>query len=95
VSELETIRFPIEGMTCSSCVNQITRALRRLEGVGSVAVDLSEQTATIRRDASLVPDDVIANVVAEAGYKADLGAVVSVPWIERPNLAARLWRRGR
>ena len=30
---LETVSFPVEGMTCASCVNRITRYLRSVDGV--------------------------------------------------------------
>jgi len=29
----ELVRFPIEGMTCTSCVGHITKAVRRIDGV--------------------------------------------------------------
>ena len=45
----ETIRFPVTGMTCGSCVNRITRALKRLDGVDRVRVDLGRETVTVRR----------------------------------------------
>jgi len=74
VGSFETIRFPVAGMTCGSCVNRITRALRRLDGVTAVRVDLGRETATVRRDPQAAPDDVLAAAVSEAGYHADLAA---------------------
>jgi len=32
-STLQDVSFPIEGMTCASCVNRITRYLSKVEGV--------------------------------------------------------------
>ena len=29
----ETVSFPVEGMTCASCVNRITRFLNKVDGV--------------------------------------------------------------
>jgi Cu+-exporting ATPase len=74
----ETIRFPVHGMTCSSCVARITRHVRRLDGVASVRVDLGAETATVRRDAARVSDAALVRAIAEAGYEADLGAAVAV-----------------
>ncbi len=33
---VETIRFPVRGMTCGSCVNRIMRAVQKLDGVKKV-----------------------------------------------------------
>ena len=30
---IEIVSFPVEGMTCASCVNRITRYLRNVDGV--------------------------------------------------------------
>lgn len=66
-------------MTCSSCVNRIVRSVGRLEGVAKVSVDLRRETATVRRDPALAPDEAIASAVAAAGYTADLAAVEFLP----------------
>ena len=89
MNETETIRFPVAGMTCGSCVNRITRAVRRLDGVTRVKVDLGRETATVRREPALVSNAALAAAVAEAGYQADMTAAVPVAadeargWLER------------
>ena len=75
----ETIRFPVAGMTCASCVNRITRAVQKLDGVTKVDVDLRRETATVRREPALVSNAALAAAVADAGYQADLDTVVVVP----------------
>jgi Cu+-exporting ATPase len=95
VSEIETIRFPIAGMTCGSCVNRITRTLRRVDGVAKVKVDLRHETATVGRDADLVSNAALAAAVEAAGYEADLGAAVTVPTAESRGLLDYLFRRTR
>jgi Cu+-exporting ATPase len=75
---IETIRFPVAGMTCTSCVNRITRSLRRVDGVERIKVDLGRETVTLRRDSDRVSDGALAAAVAEAGYDADFGAVTFV-----------------
>ena len=65
-------------MTCGSCVNRITRAVRKLDGVSKVHVDLRRETATVRREPALVSNAALAAAVAEAGYEADLDAAVVV-----------------
>ncbi len=80
----ETIRFPIAGMTCTSCVNRITRSLRMVDGVERVRVHLGDEAATVRRDPSRADDRALATAVAAAGYEADLSRAVSQP-AEEPS----------
>ncbi len=75
----ETIRFPVRGMTCGSCVNRIMRAVGKVPGVTKVSVDLRHETATVRREPALVPTAVLAAAVAAAGYEADLTIVELLP----------------
>lgn len=90
---VETIRFPVSGMTCGSCVNRITRAVRKLDGVTRVSVDLRRETATVSREPASVSDAALAAAVAAAGYTANLAAATNVPQGETRGLIDRL--RGR
>lgn len=92
-SDTETIRFPVHGMTCASCVNRITRSLKRLDGVSAIRIDLRRETATLTRRRGDVPDEAIASRVAAAGYSADLQAVETLPTSTRPGILARLLGR--
>ena len=91
-SPVETIRFPVAGMTCGSCVNRITRALRKLDGVIRVSVDLRRETATVSREPALVSNAALAAAVADAGYAADMAAAVTVSPDQRQGFVARLLR---
>ncbi len=93
MTEPETIRFPVAGMTCGSCVSRITRAVRRLDGVTKVDVDLRGETATVRREPALVSNAALAAAVAEAGYEANLEAAVVVPAAEARTFRERLFGR--
>jgi Cu+-exporting ATPase len=67
---LEIVSFPVEGMTCASCVNRITRFLAKVEGVDEANVNLASESATVRYDADrLTVADLVAAVDA-AGYVA-------------------------
>jgi copper chaperone CopZ len=90
---METIRFPIAGMTCSSCVNRITRALRKLDGVERVRIDLRGETGTVRRDPVVAPNGALVAAIAAAGYEADLERAVTLPTVDRPGFAWRLVAR--
>jgi Cu+-exporting ATPase len=68
----EQVRFPIEGMTCTSCASRITRAVRKIEGVESVRVDLGSDSAEVAFDPSRTSLPAIAAVVRRAGYEVQL-----------------------
>ncbi|MCC7151239.1 MAG: copper-translocating P-type ATPase [Rubrivivax sp.] len=62
-----TISLPIEGMTCASCVGRVEAALAKVEGVGSVAVNLATERADIR-PAGPVDRMALIQAVQKAGY---------------------------
>jgi Cu+-exporting ATPase len=89
---METIRFPVAGMTCASCINRITRSLRRLDGVERIKVDLGHETVTVRRDRDRASDAALAAAVAEAGYEADIDAATNPDeTVEQRGWLARLF----
>jgi copper chaperone len=46
--------FNVEGMSCSHCVNAVTKALNAVNGVVGVEVSLEKKTASVEYDASKV-----------------------------------------
>jgi Cu+-exporting ATPase len=72
---IEIISFPIEGMTCASCVNRITRFLQKVDGVDVAEVNLATETATVRFDPSRIGATDLAAAVDAAGYVARLDRV--------------------
>ena len=64
------VRFPVEGMTCASCVNRIERYLRKVDGVGEATVNLATETATVRFDPERVDLGLLEAAVEAAGYEA-------------------------
>ncbi|HEX7949553.1 MAG TPA: heavy metal translocating P-type ATPase [Candidatus Limnocylindrales bacterium] len=74
------VRFPIEGMTCASCVNRIERYLRKTEGVAEANVNLATETASVRFDPTAVDLDGLRAAVEAAGYEARIDrAELSAP----------------
>jgi len=69
---IEIISFPVEGMTCASCVNRITRFLQKVDGVDGAEVNLATETATVRFDPSRIAAVDLAAAVDAAGYVARL-----------------------
>ena len=67
---LEPVTLSIQGMTCSSCVNAVEKALNKVEGV-SATINFATETAHILAPTDMDPKDLI-KVVEKAGYEASL-----------------------
>ncbi|MGC8484494.1 MAG: heavy metal translocating P-type ATPase, partial [Candidatus Baltobacteraceae bacterium] len=67
----ERIELSIGGMTCASCVNHVSRALRRVEGVDDVSVNLATERASVAFEPKTEIADLIA-AVERAGYRAQV-----------------------
>ena len=67
---LEPTTLSIEGMTCSSCVNTVEKALNSIEGV-SATVNFATETAHILAPAEMDAKGFI-KIVEKAGYSAKL-----------------------
>ena len=67
---LEPVTLSVQGMTCSSCVNSVEKALNKVEGV-SATINFATETAHILAPADMNPKDLI-KVVEKAGYSASL-----------------------
>jgi len=67
---IEIVSFPVEGMTCASCVNRITRFLAKVEGVEEANVNLASESATIRYDPDRTGVAALVAAVDAAGYVA-------------------------
>ena len=59
----------ITGMTCASCVRRVERALSKVEGVETAAVNFASETARVTL-AGLVPLETLVGAVEKAGYEA-------------------------
>ena len=64
-----TLELQIEGMTCASCVSRVEKALLKVPGVFSAAVNLATEKATVSA-LSTVSTDVLRTAVEKAGYSA-------------------------
>ena len=64
------VRFPVEGMTCASCVNRIERYLRKVDGVAEANVNLATEHAAVRFNPAQVSLDDLRSAVEAAGYEA-------------------------
>src|SRR5437868_2380075 len=60
--------FPVDGMTCASCVRRVERALSKVDGVQSADVNLATEQATVRYDPSIASMAALRGAVEKAGY---------------------------
>ena len=59
--------FPIDGMTCASCVRRVEKAIAGVEGVAQAAVNLATERADVEWTGKPASDAVVA-AIKKAGY---------------------------
>ena len=60
----------VTGMTCPSCVHHIEHAVRGLDGVADVQVNLRQGDVRVRHDPSVASVAALVDVIRDAGYEA-------------------------
>jgi copper chaperone CopZ len=66
---LETVKIPVEGMTCGNCARTVERKLSTRPGVTKAQVDLAGGLATVEfnADRTRLPD--LVNAIRQLGYR--------------------------
>ncbi len=67
--EIKTLTLPVEGMTCASCVARVEKALKKIDGIGEVNVNLATEKVTVSFNPSQTGISKFTEVVEDAGYK--------------------------
>ena len=65
-------KYDVMGMTCSACSAHVDKAVRHLDGVQDVNVNLLSNCMVVDYDENKVTDAMIQKAVEDAGYKAAL-----------------------
>ena len=65
-SSMSKTELKIEGMTCGGCVNKLESALRKMDGVESVVVELGDGIATIQGEPQL---EQVRQLVRRLGFQ--------------------------
>jgi Cu+-exporting ATPase len=68
-ARVEKATIPVGGMTCASCVSRVEEALKALEGVVRVHVNLATEKATVEYFPSKISLTEIKKAIVGAGYK--------------------------
>ncbi len=61
--------FPVEGMTCASCVSRVEKKLSSLQGVHAVDVNLATEQVLVEYIPALVDFESLRSALQEAGYR--------------------------
>jgi Cu+-exporting ATPase len=64
-----TLTLPVRGMTCASCVAHVERALKSVNGVKDVNVNLATEKASVRFSTDAVGIRDLVKAVQETGYE--------------------------
>ncbi|CAI8714230.1 copper chaperone [Pseudomonas sp. IT-196MI5] len=72
---MRIVELQVQGMSCGSCVKHVTEALRPLEGVSGVEVDLRAGRVKVSGDSDSYA---LLTALQDAGYPAQLGTLESV-----------------
>jgi copper chaperone CopZ len=65
---MKTEFLVVTGMTCGGCVNSLTRALKSINGVDGVQVELSTGDTQVQYDENFTTPDQLRSAVRNAGY---------------------------
>ena len=68
----KTATFSVEKMTCATCPIAVSKAMKRVDGVKEVSVDLERNTAVVTYDASVATTSDIGNASTEVGFPASV-----------------------
>jgi Cu+-exporting ATPase len=91
-----TMDLPITGMTCAACERNVTRALKKPEGVLDVAVNLATEKATVSYLPGVARRSDLVAAVERAGYGVlDLEDVAEPEDAERAAREAEIQRQRR
>lgn len=65
---MKTQFLKVTGMTCGGCVNSLTRALKSINGVDGVQVELSTGDTQVQYDENFTTTVQLRSAVKNAGY---------------------------
>lgn len=69
-ASMDRVRLDIEGMTCSACAARVEKALKKVQGIGEVNVNIATNKATVEYLSSDVDVSDMKKAVEKAGYSA-------------------------
>jgi Cu+-exporting ATPase len=93
-NEISGSKFQVSGMSCTTCVNNIEKAVSEINGVEEVVVNFASETLFVKYDTNLVNSELIKKVVKDSGYIADLLEDVKKSNVNRKQQEMqKLWKK--
>jgi Cu+-exporting ATPase len=69
MEEKRQVTLPVQGMTCASCVAHVEKALKKVEGVSDVNVNLATENATVWLSTDALEVKNLVGAVQDTGYQ--------------------------
>lgn len=69
---LKKFDFPVEGMTCASCVTRVEKIIKKFDGVKNVSVNLATERVNFEAENDKINLPEISEAVKEYGYELKL-----------------------
>ena len=77
MSESKKYTFPVEGMTCASCVARVEKVIGKFDGIQNVKVNYATEKVTFESNVANPDLQSIAQTIDDYGYKLRLDAAKS------------------
>ncbi|NOV29701.1 copper chaperone [Methylomonas sp. ZR1] len=71
-NQQQTVTLKLENMTCAMCTVTIKKALQKVEGVQTVAIDYDAKTAVVTFDSQKTNSVALIKATTDAGYRGSL-----------------------
>jgi mercuric ion binding protein len=69
---LRTVTLDVKNMTCAVCPITVKKALEKVAGVASIAVDFDKKTASVTFDPDKASPAILVKATSDAGYPSSL-----------------------
>lgn len=67
---MKQVNLNVAGITCSGCVDSITRVLKAIDGVADARVNVQNGSVFVEFDETKTDADALVAAVEDAGYEA-------------------------
>ncbi|MFC6445657.1 heavy metal translocating P-type ATPase [Shinella zoogloeoides] len=88
----EVLEFPVEGMTCASCIGRVEKALKAVPGVLEATANLAQERARVRLLKGTASFEDLAAAIEKTGYRA-IRETAAAPEEDRRAAEAKTLRR--